>query len=117
MKHLLLALFLGLATPALACTYPEKQLTDAIVESPDRLITILEDQRVDEFLNNLMRAGYMTGSLPYVMKIYVISAKMKPGYDTPHVWLFFIQDGCILTKIPVIRSVVEENLPPEGAAQ
>jgi hypothetical protein len=101
----------AIAASESSCLVPESVLTDLIKEYPDRLITVLEEGRLDEFLNNLMRTGNMAGSLPYVEKIYVVSAKMLPGFDTPHVWLFLVQDNCIIRKIPAIRSYVEAAIP------
>jgi ABC-type branched-subunit amino acid transport system substrate-binding protein len=112
---MLVTLSLLTLSPAKAqqCDHPESVLTEAIKESPDRLVTVLEGQRLAEFLSNLRAAGRLTGGLPNVSKIYIVTAKMLDAKAVPHVWLFFIQGDCILASLPAVQSIVEEMLPPE----
>jgi hypothetical protein len=97
-----------------ACDHPETLLTEAIAESPERLLTVLEGKRLQAFFSNLRAQGRLAGSLPLVERVYIVTAKMlHPDTDPPHVWLFFIQKGCILVQIPALREVIEDALPPE----
>lgn len=97
-----------------ACDHPESILTEALADEPERLVTVLEGKRLQLFFANLRTQGRLAGGLPYVQKVYVITAKMMhPDTDPPHVWLFFIQDNCILVQIPALREVVDGALPPE----
>jgi hypothetical protein len=93
------------------CDLPESVITEAIDSSPDRLVAKIEGKDLNTFLGSMTKAGLLTGTLWRVERIYIVSAKMLPGYDTPHVWLFFIQDGCLIAKIPSIRKVIEDILP------
>jgi hypothetical protein len=108
---LCLAMWSPLKASATECDNPESLLTDALGEEPDRLVRLLEGKDLSVFLAKLQVNGHFSGTLYMIDKIYVVSAKMLPGHNTPHVWLFFVQGECIVSKIPSVRKVVEESLP------
>lgn len=112
LRVLALALAL-LTTPALAgtCdTTTEEAINAAIQSEPQRLVKVLEGAELMTFISKLQSSGYMTGTLPAVDRIYIVDAGKLEGYTTDNVWLFFVQDGCLLGAIPATKSIIMELL-------
>lgn len=103
-------LAIGLAaTPVIAAecdTATDLQIQDAIKAEPQKLIKILEGEELAAFFANMIKQGYMVGSLQLVDKVYIVEAGKLPGYTTDNVWLFFVQDGCLIRAIPASKDII-----------
>lgn len=104
----ILALLLPLpAMAAMECdTTTEERIQATIAEQPDKLVTILEGDRLAAFISGLTLRGYMIGVLPYVDHIYIVDAGKLPGYTTDNVWLYFVQDGCLIYALPASKAII-----------
>lgn len=107
-----LFLFVQPAQAAMECdTTPESKIVQTIQDEPNKLIKILEGHDLELFFVNMVNSGYMVGTLPGIDKIYIVDAGKRQGYTTDNVWLFFIQDGCLIASIPATKSIVLGLLP------
>lgn len=109
----LLSLFLSTpANSAMECdTTSEDKIQEAIAADPTKLVKVLEGPELSAFLAALTNNGYLVGTLSQVDKIYIVDAGMRPGYTGQNVWLFIVQDGCLIASIPAIKSIIIGMLP------
>jgi hypothetical protein len=101
------------AADSSGCDYSESLLTDALKEEPTRLVAHLEGQEMDRFFSAMSSKGWLSGTLYRIDGIYIVDAGKMKGFENTvdQVWIYFIQGGCILTKIGAIKSNVVELLP------
>lgn len=93
------------------CETTDTMLDDALKGDEDRLLAKLEGQRINDFANYLTQKGWFSGTMSGVDAIYIITAKMRPGFeDHPSVWLFFIVKHCVVTKVGAERGPIEEAI-------
>ena len=111
----MLLLFMMLSTPAFAAmecdTTTEDAIKTAIADNPTKLVRVLAGQDLAGFLSALTANGYLIGTLENVDHIYIVDAGKRPGYTSDNVWLFFVQEGCLIRAIPASKSVVVAMLP------
>jgi hypothetical protein len=110
---IVLSALILMASPvsAAVCDYPEQLLIDALATEPTRLVVKLEGKSMESFLGKMEAAGYLSGSLPNIVSIYIIKGKLLPGHTEPIDILFFIDNqGCIAGKVYGTASIVEAML-------
>ncbi len=98
------------ATPAFAVdcsTTTEEAIQQAIKAEPSKLVKMLEGKELVSFVSHLTHNGYLIGVIAQVDRIYIVDAGKLPGYTSDNVWLFFVQDGCLISAIPAWKPVIE----------
>lgn len=109
-RALIFLVLMSFATPAfsaMACdTTTEDQIKTTIAGEPDKLVVILEGDKLAHFLSEMVLRGYMIGSLPLVERIYVVDAGKLEGYTSDNVWLFLVQDRCLVGSIAASKPVI-----------
>lgn len=108
---LMLALQLAASSPMQCDTTTETALKQAISDEPSRLVRVLDGKDLQVFVSSLISHGYLTGSINLVDRIYIVDAGKRPGYTADNVWVFFVQDGCLIAAIPATKSIIVEILP------
>ena len=111
MLTLLFVAHLFFASASECDTATEDTLKQAISEEPTRLVRTLDGQDLATFISNLTLHGYLVGSISDVDRIYIVDAGKRPGYTTDNVWLFFMQDGCVIAKVAAMKSIIVGLLP------
>ena len=94
-----------------ACDTPESLITDALKGDEKRLLVKLTGTQIDDFVSYLVSKGWFSGTIERIDTLYVITAALRPGFSEPHVWLFFVMDGCVMAKIPAQLSAIQPGLP------
>lgn len=94
------------------CDTTEQQIVDLINEdNGSRLVAKLEGERIATFAAYLTGHGYLQGTLSGVDSIYIVTGKMKPGYEEhPSYWLFFIKDHCLISKMGADKAIIDEAI-------
>jgi len=113
MLRALLLLTLLVSQPVFAAdcsTTTEEKIQQTVTEEHDKVIAVLDGDKLNLFLAALANNGYLVGKLE-IDRIYIADAGKLPGYTSDNVWLFFIKDGCLLVAIPATKSIIMGLLP------